>query len=599
MSAAKYPRTFPAEEASSWRKTALYPLAFPPEDASAWQRIRKYAVPRWMIEQATQRRLAGDWRGACEAANVDVTFDLAGVADQHGAETAARLETDLQHFAPDLARWHMPRHLCGRTTLSTNRHVLLAAYGDPPTVGPYLHITTPQADHGPQRLTLGFGDLDAHTDNWLPARHLWDVRHADELRGRCGGPDRVPFHRADGTPAPIDELLAADPGPGDPAGRAEWVYTLYDRGNLTRACDVAGILMDKTRPAKAGEFGNLDPPSLPEVLAKYPLALSVLEPWARDLAAAGFGDHFQIRSGDFTELILELHPHIGFGEGLFHQAPIRRGLRICLPAYEELEDFSPLPDACWRRLPDLDLLRIGYITPGELHPLVSASLFPARAPKPTDGPPGPLPLSPARIQCRGEWHEVCFRDGSLQVPHSEEEARREKALHAFGGPIEGCFAVRETWRSGTGRLPDELRIQRDELLSRVQHGDTPGVLWLLDTGLDPHVRDEDQRTLMHLLHLLDHERLLPTLLDAGLEVDARDRYQRTPLRIAVAEGSVALVKALLTAGARTDVVDSKKRSLPRLIADSRRYELQFLKEAIEREHPELSAAYPAREDQDK
>ena len=108
MSAGKYPRTFPPDEASSWR------------------RIRRYAVPRWMIKQATERRLAGDWRGACETANVDVTFDLADVANEHGQATATRLEEDLRHFAPDLVRWHLPRYLRGRTTLRPDQRVLLA-----------------------------------------------------------------------------------------------------------------------------------------------------------------------------------------------------------------------------------------------------------------------------------------------------------------------------------------------------------------------------------------------------------------------------------------------------------------------------------------
>ncbi|HEY7277991.1 MAG TPA: hypothetical protein VH594_18625, partial [Trebonia sp.] len=68
-----------------------YPRSFPPDEASSWRRIRKYAVPRSMIEQATERRLAGDWPGACAAAHVDVDFDLPGVLRQHGRNTAARV----------------------------------------------------------------------------------------------------------------------------------------------------------------------------------------------------------------------------------------------------------------------------------------------------------------------------------------------------------------------------------------------------------------------------------------------------------------------------------------------------------------------------
>ncbi|MFE2103348.1 ankyrin repeat domain-containing protein, partial [Streptomyces sp. NPDC059468] len=56
------------------------PRCFPADEASSRRRIRRYAVPGRMIERATERRLAGDWRGACAAANVDVAFDPAEVA---------------------------------------------------------------------------------------------------------------------------------------------------------------------------------------------------------------------------------------------------------------------------------------------------------------------------------------------------------------------------------------------------------------------------------------------------------------------------------------------------------------------------------------
>lgn len=78
--------------------------SFPRREAAGWRRIRRYAVPGWMIEQATGRRLAGDWRGACAAAGVDVTFDLAEVARVHGRPVASALEDDLRHLAPDLLR---------------------------------------------------------------------------------------------------------------------------------------------------------------------------------------------------------------------------------------------------------------------------------------------------------------------------------------------------------------------------------------------------------------------------------------------------------------------------------------------------------------
>jgi len=180
--------------------------------------------------------------------------------------------------------------------------------------------------------------------------------------------------------------------------------------------------------------------------------------------------------------------------------------------------------------------------------------------------------------------------GRLHVPHSAEEERRERAMRALGGPIAGCFAAQQAWTSGTGRLPRDLRDQRREFFSRVQHGDTPGVLALLEAGIDPRVRDALQRTLLHMLHLLDHQRLLPMLLGAGLDLEARDHEGRTPLHVAVGLGPVDLVRALLDAGARIDVTDSHRMGLPGLIVwEGRMEELGFLKDAVERDYPELAA----------
>ena len=188
-------------------------------------------------------------------------------------------------------------------------------------------------------------------------------------------------------------------------------------------------------------------------------------------------------------------------------------------------------------------------------------------------------------------------------------------MRAFGGAVAGCFAARHAWTSGTGRLPKALRDQRGDLFARVQHGDLPGVLRLLDAGVDPRVRDGRGRTLLHLLHLLDpgpdprvpgrgrreqahllrhldHDGLLGRLLAAGLDIDARDGDRRTPLFSAICgDGSVALIHALLTAGARIDLtgeIHGEPVSLHRLIDWLERDDLDFITDRIEREHPELA-----------
>ncbi|WP_433515058.1 ankyrin repeat domain-containing protein [Nonomuraea sp. CA-143628] len=589
--------------------------SYPPHEASRLRRIRRYAVPSWMVDQATERRLAGDWRGACAAANVDVTFDLAEIANDHGAAVATALEDDLGNFAPDLLRWHLPRLERGRTTIVPDQVMVLGRLGVA-SDAPYLYLQTPRwMAHGPQRLRLHVGSVDHQDDtyletdwaycafwrnvtqDWSSSRHLWDVRHADDLRERCGGDKaRVPFFHGDGTPRGADELPTADPGRADPASLTEWVTLLHERGEVEAAFAAAGIDLD-TAPLEVEPYYQVNRVDPLDVLARIPLALTRVESEIRRLAAAVGTDRFWL-------------PYRQYAAVLFETDGSDAGLRVRLVKFEigaEPAD-TVLPEACWRRLPDLDLLRDGY-PPERLHPLVREALFPSQ-----DAPVEPadpeLP-KPARIRCRGEWHEVSFRDGALHIPHSAEEQQREDAMRVFGGAIAGCFAARHTWTSGTGRLPKALLDQRRDLFARAQHGDLPGVLRLLDAGVDPRVRDGRQRTLLHMLHLLDpgvdprvhgrggaepahfdHDGLLGRLLAAGVDIDARDENQRTPLFSAICgDGSVALINALLAAGARIDLtgeIHGEPVSLYGLLTLLYRDDLDFITDRIEREYPELA-----------
>ncbi|MFI7148264.1 hypothetical protein ACIBO2_25415 [Nonomuraea sp. NPDC050022] len=583
------------------------------------RRIRRYAVPPWMVEQATERRLAGDWRGACAAANIDVTFDLAEIANEHGDAVATALEDDLRNFAPDLLRWHLPRLDRGRTTIVPDQVMVLGKPGGAADA-PYLYLQTPRwMVHGPQRLRLHVGPVDQQdtyleTDwaycafwrdivqDWSSSRHLWDVRHSDDLRERCGGDKaRAPFFHGDGTPRGAQELPTADPGRADPASLTEWVTLLHERGEVEAAFAAAGIDLDAA-PLELDPYYGVNRVDPLDVLARMPLALTRVEAEIRRLAAS-------VGTGRFWL------PYRQYAAILFETDGSDAGLRVRVVKFEtgtEPADIV-LPEACWRRLPDLDLLRDGY-PPERLHPLVHEALFPSRAVPGVPAADPELP-KPTRIRCRGEWHEASFRDGVLHIPHSAEEQQREDAMRVFGGAIAGCFAARHAWTSGTGRLPKALRDQRRDLFARAQHGDLPGVLRLLDAGVDPRVRDGRQRTLLHMLHLLDpgvdprvpsprkgelthrlrhldHDGLLGRLLAAGLDIDARDEDQRTPLFSAICgDGSVALVHALLTAGARIDLtgeIQGEAVSLYRLIVMLDRYDLGFIKDRIEREYPELT-----------
>ncbi|WP_206436602.1 ankyrin repeat domain-containing protein [Streptomyces sp. W1SF4] len=554
------------------------PGGLPPEDAAAWQRIRRYAVPARMIERATAHRLAGDWRAACAAAGTETTVDPAALAAEHGSAVAAAVTEDLRHFAPDLLRWHLPRVLGGRTVVAPNRRVVLARYGTG-SDAPVLYVTTRAMVDGPQRLRLHCAPVDPHarrhsyaswvTEDWTRARWFWDARHTAELRASAGPADRIPFFHPDGTPLREDELPTADPGPADPAGRAEWAAVLQWRGESVEAFAAAGIALDLTLPPNAYRWSDA-------VAALKGAALdpALLAAGVRRLAAAGAGDRFTFAPHWRCMLLVEPAGPDG-------------ALRARLVDSSEVRDVPRLPDQAWRPLPDLHLVRTGRTAPRELHPLVTAALFPAAGP--AGGPPGPAAPRTVRVRCVGEWHEVRSRGGVLELPHSAEEQQRERALRAFGGEVAGCFAVREAWACGKGRLPRALRAERRELFERVQHGDTAGVLALLDAGLDPRVRNGRGQGLLHLLPFVRHEELLPRLLEAGLGLEEQDDFERTPLQSAVQNGGTAsLVRALLAAGARTDVVDDMELSLGQVVSRYKRTDLTFLKELVEERHPGIN-----------
>ncbi|MFF5446215.1 ankyrin repeat domain-containing protein [Streptomyces sp. NPDC012888] len=561
---------------------ASLPGGLPPSDVPVWLRVRRYAVPRWMIERATAHRLAGDWRAACAAAAVDPVFDLDAIRGEFGAATAEAVAGDLRHLAPDLLRWHMPRLLGGRTTLDTYRRIVLARYAcDPAPAEPLtLYATTSPMTEGPQRITLycapfGADPFRTAPQDWSGARHLWDARHAGELRDRhARGADRLPFFRADGTPLPPEAYPGEDPGATDPAARAEWAAVLLAKGESALACAAAGLELDATENGDTPAYLRIDPA---KVLAAAGLDLAGLAAETRRLAAAGAGDRFRIAVHWRFHLLL-------LADGPDASAP----LRAAFADRDEVADVPFLPEHAWRPDPDLHLVRAGRLTPGELHPLVAAALFPQAGP--AAGPRPPAAPAPLRVRCRGEWHEVRFRDGELDMPHTPQERQREQALRAFGGAVAGCFAVGQTVRTGEGRLPRALREQQRELALRAQHGDTPGVLALLDAGVDPRMLLPNGRSLLHLLQLLDHEPLLPRLLAAGLELEAQDKTDRTPLMSAVTYGgSPELVRALLDAGARIDVVDNMDMSLAQVIRRYARTDLGFLRERVLEEFPGIGS----------
>ncbi|GAA2301318.1 hypothetical protein GCM10010234_50290 [Streptomyces hawaiiensis] len=417
--------------------------------------MREFAVPPSMIETATARRRAGDWAGACAAANIDVDLQPRLLARRYGREFAALLRADLRHLAPDLLRWHMPR-IAPDGLLRPGLTLTLARYG---TGAKALHLVarTPPAwaDAG-QRISLALWDTSRRqeTDRRHPHprpsrrfrldlhRHLWDVRRAGELRARSG----------DGGPDPD----IAGPLPAEPLLGGQW----HD-----------GPLPDGKRCA--------------------------VDRWAAEAAillrSEGRSDgRVGVRLGARHRVVL----HLSDG-----------GERTAV-SYARAPDSSlpVLPDAATWVLPDLELLRAGAIDAGRLHPLVASALGaqrsgPSRVPERAG--------DPRVVECRGARHRIGLVDGVLAaLDHDPAEVRREELLAAFGGPPLPCLRAVDQ----AHRRPDCLPGVRE----RLQHGDTAGALAAVESLLGPEAVLRDG-PLRDVLETAARRRIAHGLFRAGLE----------------------------------------------------------------------------------
>jgi hypothetical protein len=463
-----------------------------------------------MYAHATERRLAGDPRGACAAAHIDVDIDPSHIDGP--------LADDLAHLVPDLLRWHFPRE--GADGLLRPGVVArLTDYG--------LTVCSPTRHEHPQRLLLrlapeprpAFGRRPRATtvERWEHLRHLWDARHTADLRQRVGGGERCPFFRRDGTPAVLPTRRPAD---GDPAALTEWTTLLHEAGEVGRAWRDAGF--------EVADLGDPDATGDPRV------AFTTVAADARRLGG---------------RVVLDApHRPVAFAVDADADPPVVR-------VADAPHALPSLPRISWERPHDLDLLRTGALRPEALHPLVRAALFPDLAlgdtyePPPPDAPPMPLTV---RVRCAGAWHPATIADNTVHLPaHSPAEIARERTVGALGGTPNGCAAAPHRWRTHPPR--PVRRLRRHAILAAL-HGDGPALVGLLDAGLDPTlVRTRDGRTLVHLLAGVDPAHapaLAQRLVAAGEDPNAADRTGATPLPFVVRDGGpVATVRALLDAGA--------------------------------------------------
>ncbi|MEF9913906.1 hypothetical protein RJT17_27500 [Streptomyces sp. P5-A9] len=465
----------------------LTTTAFEDSRLALWLRVREIAVPPLMIESATARRTAGDWAGACAAAGFDTDLDLRTAGRVHGRELAARVRADLRLLAPDLLRWHMPR-TAPDGLLRPGTSVTLTRYDEPGRTRP-VHLvarTAPAWADAGQRISLA----------------LWDGSASDGPDG-YRAPDRrfrLDLHRHLWDASRSGELRWRSGAEGDTTGPAPgWAACLPDAGRFAPGRWAAETALLLTAEGRAG------------------------------------GGRAVVRLGARRRLLLDVRTFTASGGGhppdVLSAEVSRAGACAGLPV---------LPDAATWVLPDLELLRGGWITPGRLHPLVAAALTPA-APRPRDGGAGagagagtgsasgvdPTadvggPAVPRVVDCRGARHRIGLVDGELvPLDHPPAEIRREELLAALTGTPLPCLQVIDA----AHRRPDWLTEVRD----RLAHGDTAGALARVEgvLGTEARLRDGELRDV-----LLDaaRRRVRHGLFRAGLALPAggREPSARTP-----------------------------------------------------------------------
>ena len=372
-----------------------------------------------MIAAVAERRAAGDWRGACAAADVDVSLRLDSVGRYYGSQIAGQLLSVLAELSPDLLRWHLPRRGHGCGDLLPGLLVPLADLDDG-SRRLTLAAATPQfaLDAG-QRIVLVLlgGRDDAATRAVLAAVRLKYPERLSLLRHRmlwsaAAAPDLVEL--CDATPAEHE------------------ITRLQDSGRFAEAWRAAGFSLCVPDTASRTRW-----------LAALPIRISGLADRVRQ-ALPGV-DSAVVRSG----------------VGALVLAGLNSGAVVVRVAEDREELGLPIvPYAVWSRILDADLLRLGYLGAHELHPLVGAALLPRLPAREPDewlyrevpfiaGPCDTADGSPALwIDCGGTRHRIAFRDKAWHILDHMGHPGREALLARLGGPTNPCQQALDYLSSG-------------------------------------------------------------------------------------------------------------------------------------------------------
>jgi hypothetical protein len=452
---------------------------------------RRFGVPPTMIEAATRRRLAGDWRGACAAADVDVQLNPDAVRRRHGALVAERLLADLRGLAPDLLRWHLPR--CGHGTgrLLGGLLVPLADYADAETAVTLAAATPRFALAAGQRIILfvlegdgrprGAADpvsravLDGvhhrSADRYSLRRHrmFWDAACASQLDRLCPGTGLRGSTNAEnaGSADTVDSANGAKNAGRADVLMAQEITRLQDTGQTAATWAAAGIELVGGQPRFARWLTTV-PVNLPQLVERVRDALPGVE---RAVIRPG-GGAIVLRGLDLPD-----------GD---------RGVTAEPVSTQVGRDLPVVPEAAWVRPIDADLLRFGLLQPLELHPLVAAALAPDAAAvwtalesaewwyRTVPGIERQCAYSSGSaailVRCGSDLHRVAQLNGRWQVVDHAEEPARELLLARLGGPTNACLHAAQYLNTGLHVI--------DLVEPLLEHGRISEALHLLDAHAD-------------------------------------------------------------------------------------------------------------------
>lgn len=450
--------------------------------AQAGIEARRYGVPPTMIEAAVERRSAGDWRGACAAADVECFFDPETIRRRCGAEAAGALLDDLRTLAPDLLRWHLPRYAHGSGRLLAGLLVPLAEYGGAGTGFTLAAATPGSALKAGERIVLTLletgscgarSGADAGVNAVLQTVHrrraerydlrryrmFWDAACAMGLRELCG--DAV-------------------------GGMA--ILRLQDEGRAAEAWTAAGFEVTLGSPRAT----PVEQRCLARWLSSLPVNLPGLAHRVSDALPAA--DEAVIRCGSGALVLSGLNGGTTVVEVAASRSVRARG--AVLPE---------IPYAVWSRPLDADLFRLGLVETRDLHPLVGAAIADSAAERAepggwrystesgieaqyADSVSSGAENAVVLVRCGAGLHRVARVDGRWQPIDHDEHPAREALLQRLGGPVNPCRAAAQHLGSGrhvidaVARFLDHGRVAEAARLLET-HGDSgtaPGDFVLAD-----------------------------------------------------------------------------------------------------------------------